>query len=314
VNVEPIAFLKDRQVPVRAARVPMFDLGLVGGVAVTEMFRTYRHELFRVEEHLDRLQGSLDAIGLTTPLPMNALRAELAAVVTHNAALIDPADDLGAIVFITAGANATYVGPSAAKSSGPTLGVHTFPLHYSLWREKFMRGVPLAVSSIPAMPASIVDPRAKVRSRLHWHLADRQVQAEFPGATAVLLDDTGQLTETAAANLVVLKRGVLSSPPVGCALEGVSLGMVHDLASQLGFRWERSRLEPGDLIHADEVWLTSTPAGILPAVSIQGRPIGTGTPGPHYERVVEAWSEAVGVKLIDQMQRPDPVNAWEWGE
>ncbi len=314
MNVEPIAFLNDRRMPVRAARLPLFDLGLVGGVAVTEMFRTYRHALFRVDEHLNRLQSSLDAIGLIARRSMSDIRAELTAIVAHNTGLIDPADDLGAIVFLTAGANATYVGRAVAKSRGPTLGIHTFPLHYSLWREKFLQGVPLAVSSIPAMPASIVDPRAKVRSRLHWHLADCQVQAKHPGATAVLLDDTGQLTETAAANLVVLKHDVLSSPPVGCALEGVSLGMIRDLSAQLGVRWERCRLEPGDLIHADEVWLTSTPAGILPAISIDGRRIGTGQPGPVFHRVAEAWSAAVGVNLNEQLQRPDPVDAGDWGE
>lgn len=314
MSTTPLAYLNGRRVPQPEARVPVFDLGLVGGIAVTEMFRTYRHRLFRVEEHLARLQVSLDAIGLTAPLSLSDLRNELLAIVGHNAALIDPADDLGAIVFVTAGPNPTYVGREMAKQAGPTLGIHTFPLHYSAWRERFATGVPLAVSSIPAYPHAIVDPRAKVRSRLHWHQADRDVQARSPGATAVLLDETGQVTETAAANLVVLRGNVLSSPPAGCVLEGISLGMVRDLASTLSFGWERRRLEPSDLQQADEVWLTTTPAGVLPAVSLNGHPIGAGTPGPQFARLVTAWSAAVGVDIAAQCQRSDPVAGIGWGE
>jgi branched-subunit amino acid aminotransferase/4-amino-4-deoxychorismate lyase len=300
---EPIAYLNGRFVPVSQAALHVFDLGIVGGVAVAEMLRTFRRQPFRVDEHLARLRQSLTLTGLEPRQSFEELRAVLEQVVRHNTGLIAQDDDLGAIVFVTAGLNPTYVGRDAAAQAGCSVGVHTFPLPYATWGPKYDTGVELAASTVPALPNAVVDRRIKSRSRLHWALADREVRTRFPQATAVLLDGDGSITETAASNVIVVKQGVLRSPPVGTVLEGVSLGMLLELAASLRLDCERRRMTVDDLLHADEVLLTSTPVCLLPATRFEGQPIGTGQPGPVYRQLLDAWSAAVGVDLRGQMQR-----------
>lgn len=301
---EPIAYLNGRFVPVSQAALHVFDLGVVGGVAVSEMLRTFRHEPFRVDEHLARLRQSLTLTGLAPRVPMDELRDVLLQVVRHNTGLVSLDDDLGVIVFVTAGPNPTYVGRDAARDAGCSVGVHTFPLPYATWAAKYDAGVELAVSRVPALPDEIVDRRIKSRSRLHWTLADREVRSRFPQAMALLLDADGAITETAACNVCVVRNGVLRSPPPGTVLEGVSLGMLYELAGGLRLDCERRRLTVEDLRAADEVLLTSTPPCLLPATRFEGQPIGSGQLGPIYRQLLEAWSDAVGVDIRGQMQRP----------
>ncbi|MDZ4687806.1 MAG: aminotransferase class IV [Planctomycetaceae bacterium] len=303
---EPIAYLNRRFVPVSQASLHVFDLGVVGGVAVSEMLRTFQHAPFCVDEHLRRLQQSLELTGLEPRLPMAELRDMLMQVVRHNTGLLSFDDDLGVIVFVTAGLNPTYVGRDTATHAGGTVGVHTFPLPYATWAAKYDLGVELAVSQIPALPNEIVDRRIKSRSRLHWTLADRDVRARFPQATALLLDADGSVTETAACNVCIVKNRVVSSPPPGTVLEGISLAMLFELAAELGFPCERRRLTVDDVTNADEIWLTSTPPCVLPVTRFEGQPVGDGQPGPLHRQLLAAWSDAVGVDIRGQMQRGLP--------
>jgi branched-chain amino acid aminotransferase len=300
---EPLAYLNGRFVPVSQAALHVFDLGIVGGVAVAEMLRTFQHAPFRVDEHLARLHQSLELTGLSPQHSIDDLREVLMQVVRHNTGLIPFEDDLGAIVFVTAGLNPTYVGRDAAMHAGCSVGVHTFPLPFATWAAKYDTGVELASARMPALSNALVDRRIKSRSRLHWALADREVRTRYPHATAVLFDVDGGVTETAAANIIVVKDGTLISPPVGMALEGVSLGMLFELATAAGVVCERRRLTHDALLAADEVLLTSTPPCLLPATRFDGQPIGHGEPGPVYRQLLTAWSDAVGIDIRGQMQR-----------
>src|SRR5437763_40202 len=84
-----------------------------------------------------------------------------------------------------------------------------------------------------ALP-STVDPRIKQRSRLHWWLADRSARASQPGATALLLNESGHITETAAANFLLVQDGAVVSPPRSGILNGISLLVVEELCLNLG--------------------------------------------------------------------------------
>lgn len=300
---EPVAWLNGALVPVADARLHVFDLGIVGGVSVAEMFRTFRHRLFRPDEHLQRLADSLALAGLRINIRHDELQARLEDVVRHNTGLISPDDDLGAIVFVTAGLNPTYVGRETAQAAGCSVGMHTFPLPYRQWATKYDDGVSLVVPSVHAMPVDVVDPRIKSRSRMHWHLADQAARQIEPGAMAILTDHAGNLTETAASNLIAVIDGQLVSPPVGTALEGVSLGVVAELAQQLGRPLQRRSLTPQELANASEAFLSSTPSCLLPVTRFQGQPLGTGQPGPVYRQLLSAWNDLVGLDICEQMQQ-----------
>lgn len=298
-----LAFLNGDDIPEAELRLPYYDLGVVGGVAVSEMLRTFAHQPFRIEAHLERLALSLELTALTPAMSLAELRAALERIVAHNTQLIDPADDLGVIVFVTAGWNPTYVGADAAGQHGCTVGIHTFPLQYRQFGPLYTTGVSLRTSTVPALPSACVDRRIKSRSRLHWHLAQQAVRRVEPGAIAILQDEQGCLTETAATNVCALVDDVIVSPPAGEVLEGVSLQMVAELAGQIGRTFQRAPLREADVLRATEVWLTSTPSCLLPVVRFNGQTIGDGQPGPVFQQLLEAWSRAVGCDFRRQASR-----------
>src|SRR5207302_1251856 len=95
-------------------------------------------------------------------------------------------------------------------------------------------GARLLVPSVRHVPAASIDPRIKQRSRLHWWLAEQEVHQVDPLASALLLDDQGHVTETAAANFLLVRRGEVLSPPRSSVLSGVSLQVTQELCRQLG--------------------------------------------------------------------------------
>lgn len=293
---EPVAYLNGTWVPLSQARLHVFDLGIVGGITVAEMLRTFGGRPFRVAEHLTRLHQSLELTGLVSPQPVSELPPILQRV-ADSAVQASGGRECGLIVFVTAGLNPTYVGRTAAANAGGTLCVHSFELPRENWAEKYETGVRLVTPPTPALPAACVDPRIKARSRLHWHLAERAARRLDPQAHALLLDAQGQITETAAANFCAVIHGTIVSPPAGTVLEGVSLGMVRDLAAELNIPFERRPLTLAETLTATECFLTSTPSCLLPVVAINQHPIGDGRPGLVYHQLLAAWSAAVGQDL-----------------
>ncbi len=174
---QPIAWINGEYKPLAETALHVFDKGIVHGAAVTEMLRTFRHQPFRVEQHLDRLYAGIDAVGFEVFVTKSELGAILKTVVAHNAALIPASLDLGIIVFATAGTNLTYVG-MMGDCEPSTVCVHTFPLPFELWAEKATSGQNLVIPKVRAIPPECLDPRIKHRSRLHWILADEEARAQ----------------------------------------------------------------------------------------------------------------------------------------
>lgn len=295
----PIAYLNGRLVPIDEARLHVFDLGIVGGTSVSEMVRTFRHIPFRLDEHLDRLGQSLQAVGIDPGLTWTEFREISDQVVSNNSQLIPAHHDLGLILFVTAGLNPTYVGRQQAAR--PTVCVHTFRLPFELWAEAYETGLHLVTVKTRGIPEDVIDPRIKHRSRLHWHLAAQEARQIDRQAMALLSDGNGHLTETAAGN-ICLVDGTSIITPREQVLNGVSRGFVAELAGPLGFEFIQAAVSPTDLLHATEAFLTSTPHCLLPVTRFNQQPVGTGCPGPVYQRLLDAWSEAVGLNIAEQMR------------
>ncbi len=299
---EPIAYLNGQFVPISRASLSVFDLGIVAGSSVTEMTRTFRHVPFRLNEHLDRLEQSLKLVRIDPRVSRDELVSICERVVSENHKLIPADHDLGLIVFVTAGQNLTYLGLSElSRARTPSVCVHTFPLPFELWAERYETGLHLATTSIGSLPDDVIDTRIKHRSRLHWHLADVQAKKVDPSAMAVLLDQDGFVTETATGNLCVVEGGTIVTPSQH-VLHGISREVVADLATSLGLSFATARVTPDDLARASEVFLTSTPNCMLPVTRFNNNPIGQGGPGPVFQRLISAWSKLVGLDIIGQMR------------
>jgi branched-subunit amino acid aminotransferase/4-amino-4-deoxychorismate lyase len=191
-----------------------------------------------------------------------------------------------------------------AEESRPVVAMHTYPLPFRLWAEKYETGQSLVTTEIEQVPPGCWPPGLKCRSRMHYYLADRRAAQIDPAARALLLDAGGNVTEASTANIAVFRPGDgLLSPPRTKVLEGISLAEVVGLAAAQGIPAAERDLRPGDVASADEVLLTSTPSCLVPVTRLDGRPIGDGRPGPVYRRLLAAWSEEVGLDIAEQARR-----------
>jgi branched-subunit amino acid aminotransferase/4-amino-4-deoxychorismate lyase len=148
------------------------------------------------------------------------------------------------------------------------------------------------------VPAVCVDPHIKHRSRMHWWLAQQEVQRTDPDAQALLCDAAGHLCETAMANFLIVRGGTVLSPPRDVVLEGVSLRVVEELCRDLGIPFHERTLTPEDAITADEAMLCSTGFCLVGVSRINGAPIPW--PGPVFRRLLAEWGHRVGVEIDRQ--------------
>ena len=290
----PLAWINGRFVPSQAAAVPVSDLGL-HGLAVTEMVRTYDHNLFRLKDHLKRLRSSLAAVKIEADT--EGLDEICRIIGMRNSSFVKSSTDIGLVIVVTAGPNPTYIGEN---SHGPTVCVHTFDLPLARWSHTIQDGVSLLVSNVPQLPAACLPPEAKTRSRLHWHLASMEVRAKNPAAQAILLNQSGQLTETPAANFFAAFGDSVVTPATD-VLPGISRQVVSELCRVLGLQYEERPIRPDDMETADEAFISSTPYGLLPVTQFAERKIGNGLPGPIFFELCNAWSELVGIDIIEQI-------------
>ena len=150
---ESLAFLNGRRVPLSQAKIGLFDVGFLQGVTVAEQLRTFGGRLFRLDLHLSRLAHSLELIGLDPGVSLAELGRIANELVEENRQLIHPADDLGLTIFITPGNSPTYA--VAAPYSGPTVCIHTQPLTFSSWANKYTTGDSLVVRTFAMCRQSV---------------------------------------------------------------------------------------------------------------------------------------------------------------
>ena len=120
----------------------------------------------------------------------------------------------------------------------------------------------------------------------------------------VLLDMDGKVSEGTGANFFVVTDGMLRTPKRQFStLQGVSRATVLEIADTLGLPAIEDDLQPYDLYTADEAFFCSTPYSILPVGRIDNRQVGDEVPGPITNQLLAAWSEQVGLDIVDQLQR-----------
>lgn len=295
-----VAWVDGHFVPPAEAVIPVGDAGFVFGATVTEQLRSFGGRLFLPAAHGARFRRSLEIVGIEPAWPVEHL-FEVAAEVTARCHAAGPAEaDLGVVVFATPGNAPAQHGGRPGTSR---VVIHAFPLAFASWAGAYDTGVALQSVSTTQIPPSCWPIELKCRSRMHYHLADREARAAEPGARALLLHADGRVSETSTANVVVVVNGSLRTPPSGDALAGISLAHLHTLARGQGIGWQERSLSLADLAAADEILLTSTPNCLLPVTRLDGQAVGDGRPGPLFARLLAAWSHDVGIDIATQARR-----------
>jgi branched-chain amino acid aminotransferase len=298
---EPIAYLNGRFLPAAQLAVPVHDAGFVQGAAVAEQVRTFAGRLFRLPQHLERLARSLAIVGIAPQHGPDELAQAAERVAAENHRLLAAGDDLGLSIFVTPG---PYASLAPRGVAGPTVAMHSYPLPFRLFARKYREGETARIVGVRQVPSECWPAELKCRSRMHYYLADREARLAEPGARAILLDGEGAVSEASTANVVAyFANEGLVSPPREKILAGISIGVLAELADAesipLGYR----DLRPEELARADEVFLCSTSPCLVPVVRLDGRPVGSGSPGPAFAKLLAAWSRLVGVGIAEQAER-----------
>lgn len=298
--VERQVHLSGKLVPESAAQISIFDSAVLLGDCVTESTRTFRHQPFRLDDHLTRLYRSLKVCRIDPGLNPREMRDATLGLLEANRPLLGPEDDYWIVHNISRGL--TKPGPNPAQRNPATIMIFNSPMDLRGWAGYYSKGCHAVTAFSRAIPAQSLDARVKNRSRLFYTLADQEARLVDPDAQVVILDIHGYVSENKGGNIFTVAQGVLHTPSTDNCLAGISRQTVIELARSLGLTVVEERLLPYDLATADEVFFTSTPYCIMPATKFNGLAIGDGQVGPVTRQLLAAWSRLVDVDIVAQAE------------
>jgi len=291
---EPIAYLKGEFVAASQCVLPVYDLGIVLGAAVTDFLRTFNQQPYRMEDHVRRFYRSCKYARIDPPVDLEETKAISEKLLAENSKLA-PGEELGLVYYMTAGENRVYAGASGMPDQlTPSYVQHTFPMRFKLWRSVFREGVHCMTPAPRHWPPQCLSSKIKNRNRLHMWIGEQEIHQVDSSAMPLYLDINGNITETGGSNFVVFVDGKVISPHRNNILWGISLTVLEEILEDLGVPFIERDIQTYDVANADEAWIPTTPYCLGPVVRINGVPIGDGQPGPMWRRVLDRWSEIVG--------------------
>ena len=291
---EPLAYLKGEFVPASRCVLPVFDLGIVMGAAVTDFLRTFHQQPYRMENHVRRFYRSCRYARIEPPVDMQQTIAISEKLLAENGQLA-PGEELGLVYYMTAGENTVYAGAAGLPGKlKPTYVQHTFPLRFDLWRDVFLNGAHCVTPAPRHWPPQCISSKIKNRNRLHMWIGEQEVHQLDPTAVPLYLDIDGNITETGGSNFVIYRDGQVVSPRRNNILWGISLTVLAEILADMDVPFVEEDLQTYDVVNADEAWMPTTPYCLGPVVRFNGLPIGDGKPGPMWRQVLDRWSEIVG--------------------
>lgn len=267
-----IVYLNGRFLPLAEAAVPVLDRGFIFGDGIYEYVPVYGRRPFAIDGHLRRLQASLDAVRIPNPHGDAEWIALIAQMIERT-----PYDDQGVYLQVTRGVAPREHG--FPKTVTPTVFMMSNPL-VTPSAAQIERGV--TAMTLPDVRWL----RCDIKSiSLLGNVLARQAATEAACAEAVMLRD-GFLTEGSASNVFAVKNGTLLAPPKdNLILPGITYDVVLDLARANGIPVETRRIAEAEVRAADELWLSSSSKEVLAVVTLDGKPIGNGKPGPLFRRM-----------------------------
>ncbi len=274
------------------AMVSVFDHGLLYGDGVFEGIRLYDGCVFKLNEHLERLEYSAKAILLE--LPMDRLQLMDAVCDTCRANNLSN----GYIrLVVTRGVGHLGLTPDGCGPPSVIIIADDIQLYPENLYENGLK-----IISVPTrrINASALPPAIKSLNYLNNILA--KIEAKKVGfQEALMLNDKGEIAECTGDNVFVLSKGVLFTPPLDAgSLRGITRAAVMDIASELSIPCREQALTRYDLWTAEECFLTGTAAEVIPCVEVDHREVGKGQPGVMTQRFIAKFRENVredGVKL-----------------
>ena len=274
------AWQRGRYLPIDQASIPLTDWGFLRSDATYDVVTVWDGAFFRLDAHLARFRRSCERFRLDPGLTDAQVTEILAGCVRRS------------------GLRAAYVemlctrGQPPWGSRDPRQAVnqfHAFAVPY-VWianEEQRRRGLNVVVSTVQRIPPASVDPTAK---NYHWNDMTMGLLAALDagGDSVLLTDGAGNVVEGPGFNVFAVQHGRLVTPERG-VLEGITRRTVIEIAQSQGIPVELRALAAGELRTADEAFLSTSGGGVLPVTRVDGRPVGSGQPGPLTQRLRDAY-------------------------
>jgi D-alanine transaminase len=265
-------YLNGKYLPLEDAKISVLDRGFTFGDGVYEVFLVYKRKIFRLQEHLDRLERSLAALYIDNPRSREEWKQILMTLVSEN-----PADDQSLYLQITRGVSERDHAIALAKE--PTI----FAMSKPLPKRNLVQGINAITCEDIRWKFCDIKAITLLPSVLLRH------QAMQAGATEAILYKGDIITEGAASNVFVVKNGeVKTTPKSNSILPGITRDLVVELLQKAGIPCAETTIHRNELEQADEIWITSSTWEIVPVIRLDNSPVGDGKPG-------KVWHEAMAI-------------------
>ncbi len=272
------------------AKISVFDHGFLYGDGVFEGIRLYKGTVFKLDQHLERLEMSAKAILLNLPWA----RAEIAEAVCETCRQNGLTDGYIRLI-VTRGSG--YLGLSPKNCSNPQLVIIADQIQLYP-KEFYTEGLKVITAPTRRVSPAALPPMIKSLNYLNNILAKIEA-VELGFQEAILLNEQGFVAECTGDNVFIVRKGKLYTPPnYAGSLVGITQETVYEVARALDLEIEVINLTRFDLWTAEECFLTGTAAELIPVVEVDARPVGDGKPGPVTLRLLEHFHERVTVEGI----------------
>jgi D-alanine transaminase len=271
-------YLNGKFLPIEEAYVPVLDRGFIFGDGVYEVIPVYSKHPFRLREHLTRLTHSLAGLRLENPHSLDEWAALTTSLIAQN-----EAEDQSVYLQVT---------------RGPAPRDHAFPKHSV--PTVFMMSNPLITPPAEQIAQGV---SAISSNDIRWDRCDlkaiallanvllRQMAVDVGSVETILFRD-GILTEGAASNIFAVENGVILGPPKDQhMLPGITYDLVIEMAAANHMPMDIGYFDEARIRKADELWITSSTKEILAIVTLDGKPIGNGKPGPIFRRMYQLYQD-----------------------
>lgn len=284
-------YINGRYYTKAAAKVSVFDHGLLYGDGVFEGIRAYNGKIFKLHEHIERLFESAKSIMLDIPMDKKALAGSVLAAARENGL------SNGYIrVVVTRGIGTLGLNPFNCKNPQIIIIADKILLYP---KKMYQEG--MAVVTVPTArnATEAVNPRIKSLNYLNNILA--KIEAINAGAPeAIMFNSFGFVAECTGDNIFIIKKDVLYTPSLYMGvLRGITRDTVIELAENLGYAVKQIVMNRHDIYNADECFLTGTAAEIIPVVKADGRVIGSGRPGEVTVKLTKTFRQLTHTEGVD---------------
>jgi len=300
-----LVYMNGEFLPESEAKVSIFDSALMFGDMVFEMTRSFNKNQFKLREHLDRIYTGIKILQIPLTMTIDEMEKAVFETIETNEPAFSDDDEHRIMIDVSRGLLGIYQGIVGAHK-GPNVIIADFPLKWTVADMGILYdiGINAVITSQRAIPANLMDPKIKNRSRLFYLMANIEA-SNFAGENnwALLLDTDGFIAEGTGDNFFIVKDGVVITPQGRNILRGISRDYVlNTLCPEIDMPVVEKNIEPYDVYTADEAFMTGTPFCMLPVTSLNGIAIGNGKVGSIFSKIIDQWSNNTEVDIIKQIK------------